>query len=130
MALISFIDDQRRWSSAGVGIAAAHMPQFMSFCTHAICGGRTTVVEDASRDLRLATNPLVKGATGLRHYAGVPLRTASGARLGTLSVLDQRPQLLTADQVRELERLAATTVEMLEARRAGASAPVRQAAAA
>ena len=130
MALISFVDEQRRWSSAGVGIAAANTPQVMSFCIHAIRGGETTVVEDCLRDLRLATNPLVKSEAGLRHYAGVPLRTDSGARLGTLCVLDAKPQGLTADQVRELERLAASTVEILEGRRAGASNPVRRAAAA
>ncbi|CAA9488987.1 MAG: hypothetical protein AVDCRST_MAG09-719 [uncultured Sphingomonas sp.] len=113
-----------------MGIAAAHTPQLMSFCTHAVRGGGTTVVEDCSRDLRLAANPLVKGDSGLRHYAGVPLRTDSGARLGTLCVLDAKPQGLIADQVRELERLAATTVEILDARRAGASTFVQRAAAA
>lgn len=65
MALISFVDEHRRWMSAGVGIEPAQTPQMISFCTHAIRAGGTTVVEDGLKDLRLATNPLIRGGAGL-----------------------------------------------------------------
>jgi GAF domain-containing protein len=130
MALISFVDEQRHWMSAGVGIDAAQTPQLISFCTYAIRGGRTTVVEDGLNDLRLATNPLIRGGAGLRFYAGVPLRTAGGTRLGTLAALDRETRSLSADQVERLEQLAECAVAMLETAHARASAPARQAAAA
>jgi GAF domain-containing protein len=130
MALISFVDEHRQWMSAGVGIDSAQTPQLISFCTHAIRAGRITVVEDGSHDLRLSMNPLIRGVGGLRFYAGVPLRTAGGTRLGTLAVLDRETRSLSADQVEALERLAESPVVMLAPARARASAPVRQAAAA
>lgn len=129
MALISFVDEQRRWSSVRVGIAARDTPRLISFCTHAVRNGRTTVVVDASQDLRLAMNPLVKGEPELRFYAGVPLRTGLGTRLGTLCVLDCQPRALPADAIAELERLAKTVVTMLGARRSG-GLPARRSAAA
>ena len=130
MALISFVDERRQWLSAGVGIDAGQPPQLISFCTHAIRAGGTTVVEDGLNDLRLATNPLIRGGAGLRFYAGVPLRTAGGTRLGTLAALDRETRSLSADQVEQLEQLAECAVAMLESARARAGAPVGQAAAA
>ena len=129
MALISFVDEHRRWMSAGVGIEPAQTPQMISFCTHAIRAGGTTVVEDGLNDLRLATNPLIRGGAGLRFYAGVPLRTAGGTRLGTLAALDRQARSLSADHVEQLEQLAECAVAMLETARGAASASMRQAAA-
>lgn len=122
MALISFVDENRQWFKAKVGIEISETPRSISFCTHAIRTGRPTIVEDASRDPRLAMSPLVRGEPHLRFYAGVPLRTASGARLGTLCVLDKKPRRINPDHVCELERLAAMVVDMLEARRGRKSA--------
>nr|WP_294169679.1 GAF domain-containing protein [uncultured Sphingomonas sp.] len=121
IALLSFVDERRQWFKAKVGIAVSETPRSISFCTHAIRSGEPTIVEDASRDPRLAANPLVSGAPHLRFYAGVPLRMASGARLGTLCVLDDKPRTPAADQVEELERLAAMVVALLEHRRAQAA---------
>jgi diguanylate cyclase (GGDEF)-like protein/PAS domain S-box-containing protein len=66
------------------------------------------VVEDAARDARFATNPLVTGDPHIRFYAGQPLR-CDGHPVGTLCIIDRVPRRFTQDQrlaLRDLAELA------------------------
>jgi GAF domain-containing protein len=63
------------------------------------------VVTDALRDERFADNPYVARAPRLRFYAGVPLSTADGYRVGTLCIMDHRPRLLNEPQIERLREL-------------------------
>jgi GAF domain-containing protein len=76
------------------------------------------VVEDARLDDRFADNPLVTGDPNIRFYAGAPLKTSCGRRIGTLCVIDRlaRPDLTPA-QKDELEQLAERTMTLFEQRR-------------
>lgn len=122
IALISLIDENRQWFKAKVGLAPSETPRSISFCTHAIRGKATFVVENAAEDDRFAANPLVTGDPHIRFYAGVPLRSATGLRIGTLCVIDSKPRGITLDQQRRLEALAARTMEIMEKRSAVATA--------
>src|SRR5690606_419679 len=76
------------------------------------------VVPDACKDARFADNPLVRGATGIRFYAGAPLRTDEGLGLGTICIMDKvpRPSLNPGHQA-GLMALAALAMSELEKRR-------------
>jgi GAF domain-containing protein len=123
IALISLIDDNRQWFKARIGLEPQETPRSISFCTHAIRGPDVFVVPDAQADPRFAENPLVTGDPNIRFYAGAPLRTSTGKRIGTLCVIDSmaRPQLTEEDTAR-LTLLAEKTMEALERRRQRLSA--------
>lgn len=90
----------------------------MSFCTHAVQQNGVFEVPDATEDQRFANNPLVTGDPHIRFYAGVPLRTQSGARIGTICVIDNCPR--TGLSIREqdcLIELAARVMTLLEDRK-------------
>jgi len=119
IALISFIDEDRQWNKAKIGLESNQVPRTISFCTHAIRSNDVFVVQDAQQDPRFAGNPMVTGDPNIRFYAGAPLRTGSGRRIGTLCVIDRtaRPSL-TSEQNETLTALAAKTMDALEQRRA------------
>ena len=119
IALISLVDEHRQWFKAKIGLEPAQTPRSISFCTHAIHGSEVMVVQDATMDDRFAANPLVTGDLGIRFYAGAPLKTDDGKRIGTLCVIDTQPhpQGLSEQDRAALESLARRTMHALELRR-------------
>ncbi|MFC3714241.1 diguanylate cyclase [Sphingoaurantiacus capsulatus] len=115
MAAISIIDRDRQWFVAEKGVDADETPRAVSFCGHAINGDAPMVINDAALDSRFGGNPLVRGDPGVRFYAGAPLVTSEGQKLGALCVIDTRPRELTAEQAAALTALASRVAHELEA---------------
>ncbi len=126
IALISLVDETRQWSKSAVGLDSGPTPRDQAFCAHAILSDEVLVVPDATADDRFLDNPLVTGAPGIRFYAGAPLTTPDGHRLGTLCVIDHAVRDgLTPFQQQELRDLAALVVDQLELRRSTAELKTR-----
>ncbi len=107
MALISLVDEKRQWFMSHPGFSASETPRTQSFCAYALhTPEEILVVPDATADPRFADNPLVAGPSGVRFYAGAPLRSPEGHVLGTLCVLDRVPRQLGAEQLGQLKELA------------------------
>jgi diguanylate cyclase (GGDEF)-like protein len=116
ISLISLVDETRQWFKARQGLDASEAPRSVAFCAHAIASDDLMIVENAADDGRFAENPLVTGEPKIRFYAGAPLRSHAGARLGTLCVIDRKPRVLTAEQRARLADLAAIAVDEMELR--------------
>jgi PAS domain S-box-containing protein len=85
-----------------------------SFCHYVLESEQVMVVQDALLDARLKDYPAVTRKAGIRFYAGAPLTTRDGYRLGSLCVIDQKPGALTALQQEMLENLAGQVIQLLE----------------
>lgn len=85
-----------------------------SFCHYVLESEKVMVVSDARLDARLKDYSAVTRKAGIRFYAGAPLTTHDGYRLGSLCVIDQKPGALTALQQEMLENLAGQITQLLE----------------
>ena len=118
MAVVNFLDSERQWFKAAVGVPFQQTERAIAFCAHAITGQREpVVVPDATVHPLFADNPMVTGELQVRFYACVPLVTPEGFALGTLAVLDTRPRTLDPGQLEGLRILAGQAMVQLELRR-------------
>lgn len=113
---ISLIDETRQWFKSIQGLDATETPREISFCTHTIMDAHVLVVPDATKDPRFSGNPLVTGDPKLRFYAGAPLITHNGFRLGTICVLDTQSRNITDQQKQLLALIAEMIVRQMEER--------------
>ena len=146
MAAVSFVDSDRQWFKAKVGLQYTQLPRTDSFCAHAMGPHQVTnqstvqtpvqgtasaglplnvkselcavlVVLDASLDERFSANSQVTGDPRVRFYAGAPIVTPSGEALGTVCVFDSVPRELGHSLVGALQALARHAMVLLELRR-------------
>ncbi|ADV66000.1 sensor domain-containing diguanylate cyclase [Deinococcus maricopensis] len=113
---LNFVDADRQWAKAGVGLDGPEVPRAHSFCAWAILQDAPMVIPDATIDPNFQHNPLVTGAPHIHTYAGAPLITSSGQRIGTLCIADDAPHPLTDDDLTVLQDLAALAMTELELR--------------
>jgi len=114
-AAVSLIDEHRQWFKSCHGLRVGEIPRAGSFCSHTIMGTAPLVVCDAHGDSRFATSPFVTGEPFLRFYAGAPLITPEGFRVGTLCVFDSEPRASVEPALlQSLTDLAALAVTQLE----------------
>jgi len=106
IALVSLVDAERQWFKSRQGLDACATGRDISFCGHTILDDAIFEITDACLDPRFADNPLVTGAPHIRFYAGAPLTTADGYRIGTLCIIDDQPRQLSVAQRRALRDLA------------------------
>ncbi|WP_407494344.1 histidine kinase dimerization/phosphoacceptor domain -containing protein [Pseudooceanicola sp. MF1-13] len=118
ISLVSLVSDDRQWFKASVGMEAPETPIEQAICAHAILEDDFLEITDTRVDSRTHDNPLVTGPDNLRFYAGAVLRTSRGNPIGTLCVLDTKPNELTELQRETLRVLARQVMAQLELRRA------------
>lgn len=116
ISLISLLEYERQWFKSRVGLDVSETSRSVSFCDYAIRGEGVMLVPDATKDDRFSANPLVVGEPHIRFYAGAPLVTKDGVKLGTLCVIDREPRELTSSQLRSLEILSRQVITNLELR--------------
>jgi hypothetical protein len=103
-AAVTFLDHDRRWVKSAVGGSTADSPRVGSLCDLAIDQSGVFVVEDTHRE---PTPVPIPGPIGdVRFYAGFPLESPSGRRVGVLCVMDPTPRGFGAPDAALLRELA------------------------
>ncbi|WP_299824946.1 ATP-binding protein [uncultured Pontibacter sp.] len=116
ISLITLLTHNRQWFKSRKGIDVTETPRSISFCHHAIKQENVYEVTDAHQDEIFRENPLVTGDPNIRFYAGAPLITESGHRLGTLCVIDTVAKKLTDAQKKALKTLSKQVMVQFELR--------------
>lgn len=117
IALISLIDEEREWFKASCGFARTELNRDLAFCTYTILEDEVMVVPDARLDPRFRFNPLVTGEPGIRFYAGAPLYSVEGYKIGTICLVDSEPHPEFSEKDEALlADLAAITSDQIQIR--------------
>ena len=109
IAFISFMDENEQWFKSCIGMDSKPARRDLSFCGHAILQDAPLVIEDARKDERFHDNPGVVGPPHVRFYAGRPLRSRGGHKVGTLCIIDTEPRRMSVDDLDNLNDLAVWT---------------------
>lgn len=107
ICLVSLVDSERQWFKSRQGLDACETSREISFCGHAINDAEPFIIDDASLDERFADNPLVTDAPFIRFYAGYPIKSPDGYRIGTLCLIDPKPRQMCDADIETLRDLAA-----------------------
>lgn len=115
IALVSLVDENRQWFKSCFGLSVGETPRDISFCGHAILRDDLFIIPDTILDERFADNPLVVNDPHIRFYAGCPLKSTNGHKLGTLCIIDRQPRYFGEDELEALIDLAAMVERELSA---------------
>lgn len=118
ISLLTFVDENRQYIKAKIGMDAEETERRVAFCSHTILADEILIVEDTSLDERFYNNPLVTGNPHAKFYAGMPLKTSSGMNIGTLCIMDTEKRELTEEQKTAIKLLAKQVIKELELRKA------------
>lgn len=107
VALISLVHRDKQYLKSVQGLDLTETPRDISICGHALLSDEVFTVEDTLRDPRFADNPLVTGEPRIRFYAGCPLLSSDGYRLGSFCIIDKAPRKWTQADAEALADMGA-----------------------
>lgn len=116
VSTITLIDRDRQWFKSAIGVTHRENPRVHSFCARAILGDDILEVPDSLKDQRFKDNPLAQTDPGVRFYAGIPLELKDGLKVGTLCVIDHKPNKLSEEQLKALRYLGWQVTKLLDLR--------------
>ncbi len=94
MAAFWVVDQNRQFLAAAHGFTTREVPHRSSLAEQAMRQDDVFVVQDASKDPRFASDPMVTGSPRLRFFAGVAVRGRDRQRIGVLCLMGTQAQAL------------------------------------
>jgi PAS domain S-box-containing protein len=116
VALLTLVDQDTQWLRVRTGTDVTDMPRGISFCNYTIQNDDVLIIPDMTSDQRFIDNPLVVNEPNVRFYAGAPLITSDGQRIGSICVIDLKPNALNKQQELMLKMLSKQAINMMEYR--------------
>jgi signal transduction histidine kinase len=119
VSLISLVGEHEQWFKSKYGTDLCTSERDISFCSHSILEPEELMeVKDTRLDKRFEDNPFVIAEIDpIIYYAGMPLRDYNNMVLGTLCVIDTKPNQLDLAQKKALKSLAKQVEILLELKR-------------
>lgn len=114
MSAISLVDQTSVRFFVKNGLNVSEISKEVAFCSHTIKSAKPLIVPDLTSDSRFKDNPFVNENPHIRFYAGAPLITSGGYKIGTLCALDTSTKELNDSQIIALEALARQVVMRME----------------
>jgi hypothetical protein len=118
ICLVSLVDLSRQWFASNRGLGdVRETPRNLAFCAHAILSKLDVfIVPDTLEDPRFADSDLVTGDPKIRFYAGSPLVTPEGYKIGTFCIIDvkPRPNGLSLSEKQNLREIAALAMDQIQ----------------
>lgn len=122
VAQINFVDKDRVFFKSNISeLNVREIKRVDSFCSRAILSDEVTHYCDTLEIPFLVDNKFVI-ENGVRFYAGAPLRTKGGLRIGTVCVLDTQPRDISKEQEQMLQFLSGIIMDELEMRKTARTA--------
>lgn len=122
VAMVNIIGSDSLHTVAAVGMPLHAVPRAGTMCDEIVRSGRPMATSHIEHRFAFAPDA--------RAYVGVPITGREGVVIGTLSLLNSRPQRVTPDQLDGLVAMAAVVEEQLEMLRRRGRAPVPSGSAA
>ena len=117
IALVTIIDSDRQWFKGKIGTTETGNSRELSFCSHTLLGDDVLVLADATKDERFFYNPFVTGEFNIRFYAGAPIFSTEGYKLGTICLYDTKPKKLSVSKKKALRLFSNQVTKLLELRK-------------
>lgn len=106
IAVVSFIDEQATQFKSLRGTQVIETPYEISFCGHVLLQEEIFNIPETFLDERFRNNPYVLGDPHIRFYAGCSIQL-NHQKLGTISIVDNKPRYFSTDQLILLKDFAA-----------------------
>lgn len=106
-AAVSLVDETRTWFKSHPGLDYSETPLDQSICVHTIQQDDVFVIENTALSPLFASEPPpVTGLSDVGFYAGTPLYSIDGYKIGTLSLFDPSPRTFSDEDKLRLKWLA------------------------
>lgn len=120
ISLISLVDRDEVWFKSTTGMEICSSERNLSFCSYATsANGEAFILEDIKQDPDFKDHPYANlKENAIEFYAGVCLIDKNGFKLGTLCVIDNKPNKLNEKQIVSLQILAKQVIKLIELQQA------------
>jgi len=116
ISMVTLIDEDTVYVRVKQGTKLESYPRKLSFCTQVIKSNRLFVVQDVTPSQAQSESMAFTDIPLIRFYAGAPLITSQGHRIGTLCVVDDKPRTVSGQQKLMLKILSRHIMSVMEAK--------------
>lgn len=114
IAFINLIGEDKEFKKACYGFEGQTTARSDSFCQYTIMQDEIFEVKDSLESDLFKNNPNVLSGLKLRYYAGVPLTSPGGYNIGSLCLIDTKPNSLSNPQRKALKTLSDEIIARME----------------